>query len=227
MGKLIVLGGPSGVGKTSILKSMGEAKFRPLVTCTTRAPRPNEVDGVHYDFISLDEWHLRVSQGRMLERDEYAGNFYGIPKEKLDAIIEAPDDVVYKTVLTRVGLDFVRDYLGEQRVFGAYVYATKDVVEARLRLDPDRSPEQIAARLANADRMREFVLPEDDGALSREESCPASAYNVVVHNPDNGAIANVTKEILQEFAKAMFPKSKVDDVLYALIASINDIHCDI
>lgn len=82
-GSLIVLSGPSGVGKSTVIKQLRVA--RPdiwiSVSATTRAPRPGESDGVHYYFLSDEQFDTWVEQGRFLEWAPFAGYRYGTPAE--------------------------------------------------------------------------------------------------------------------------------------------------
>lgn len=86
--KLILVTGPSGVGKTTIayalLKEMPELER--LVTFTTREQRPNEKDGVDYHFISREAFEEKIKNGQMFEHDEHYGYFYGNSKEDLEKI---------------------------------------------------------------------------------------------------------------------------------------------
>lgn len=87
-GPLIVLSGPSGVGKTTVVDKLLEITQLPVrraVTATTRPPRPGEVDGVHYHFWSADEFREAIDQGRVLEWAEVHGkDFYGTPRAEID-----------------------------------------------------------------------------------------------------------------------------------------------
>ena len=78
-GLLLVLSGPSGVGKGTVLKSVFDTddNLSYSVSLTTRSPRENEIDGVHYRFVSKDEFLSNIENGSMLEYTEYCGNFYG------------------------------------------------------------------------------------------------------------------------------------------------------
>lgn len=80
---LFVISGPSGVGKGTIAKLLTERNKNVAlsVSCTTRKPRENEIDGVHYFFISRDEFKEKIEKGGFLEYSEHFGNFYGTPKE--------------------------------------------------------------------------------------------------------------------------------------------------
>ena len=84
-GILLVLSGPSGSGKGPIL---GEyRKDHPVyfsVSNTTRSPRPGEIDGVHYHFITHEEFEKKIAAGGMLEYASYCGNYYGTPRDKVE-----------------------------------------------------------------------------------------------------------------------------------------------
>ena len=81
---LVIISGPSGVGKDTIIAALQERGHRPeyhyVVTCTTRARRPNEVDGVSYNFVSLAEFAALRDAGELLENNEVHGNWYGTPR---------------------------------------------------------------------------------------------------------------------------------------------------
>ena len=81
-GKLIVISGASGVGKGTVLGLMMQARpeLSFSVSATTRAPRPGEVDGVHYYFITKERFEEMISQGQFLEYDAHAANYYGTPR---------------------------------------------------------------------------------------------------------------------------------------------------
>lgn len=93
-GLLIVVSGPSGVGKSTVLDALGrELDFGFSISATTRDPRPSEVDGVHYHFISRDRFLEMIDEGELIEWAEYGDNLYGTPIESIrDA--RAQSDVV-------------------------------------------------------------------------------------------------------------------------------------
>ncbi len=95
-GLLIVVSSPSGGGKGTILKALFErnANLRMSVSATTRAPREGEQDGVHYHFITREQFQKNIAGGAMLEYAEYCENYYGTPKAPIQAWLDAGHDVV-------------------------------------------------------------------------------------------------------------------------------------
>jgi guanylate kinase len=97
-GQLIVISGPSGVGKDTVIKRLLEldANLTYSVSCTTRAPRAGEVDGVNYRFVSRQEFERLIEAGAFLEHATYDGNLYGTPIAQLDEVRAAGRDIVLK-----------------------------------------------------------------------------------------------------------------------------------
>ena len=85
-GKLIVISGASGVGKGTVLGKMMEKRkdLQFSVSATTRPPRPNEVDGVHYYFITKEQFQDMIAKGEFLEYDAHAANYYGTPRRQAE-----------------------------------------------------------------------------------------------------------------------------------------------
>jgi len=95
-GLLLVLSAPSGGGKGTVLRELlaRDANLRLSVSATTRAPRPGEVHGEQYFFISKEEFEKMIAGGQMLEHAQYVGNYYGTPKAPVEAWLEEGRDVV-------------------------------------------------------------------------------------------------------------------------------------
>ncbi len=95
-GQLIVFSGPSGVGKGTVLKAfLAEREHVALsISATTRQPREGEENGVHYYFLSREEFEQRIENNLMLEYAQYNGNYYGTPKDKVDEALAKGKDIV-------------------------------------------------------------------------------------------------------------------------------------
>ena len=91
----MVVSGPSGAGKSTIVGRLLErVPFHFSVSMTTRRRRPGEVDGVHYHFVSHDDFLAQARIGGLLEWAEYGGNFYGTPREPVERWRDAGQDVL-------------------------------------------------------------------------------------------------------------------------------------
>ena len=95
-GQLIVVSGPSGVGKGTMLREYvkGRESVRYSVSATTRAPRPGEENGKDYYFLTKEEFLNRVEQGNILEYAQYNGNFYGTPKDMVEQALAQGQDII-------------------------------------------------------------------------------------------------------------------------------------
>ena len=94
-GLLIVVSGPSGCGKGTLLAEILKSdKFFYSVSATTRNPRPGEIDGINYRFLSKDRFEELISQDGMLEYAEYCGNYYGTPRKPVEDMISEGKHVI-------------------------------------------------------------------------------------------------------------------------------------
>lgn len=95
-GNLFIVSAPSGAGKSSLVKALLEQDvgIRLSISCTTRAPRPGEVDGVHYHFISREVFQERLGRGEFLESAEVYGNFYGTSQRWIEEEMAAGRDIL-------------------------------------------------------------------------------------------------------------------------------------
>jgi guanylate kinase len=152
-GNVIVLSGPSGVGKDAVLAPLFAAgtcppRLRRCITATTRAPRPGEIEGVDYFFLSHDDFQQRVAAGFFLEHASYAGRCYGTPRWWVDAERDGGNDVLLK-IDVQGALQVRRSAPDAVLVF----IAPPSVAELERRLrgrDPGADPADLRRRLAIA-----------------------------------------------------------------------------
>ncbi|HKH10205.1 MAG TPA: guanylate kinase [Rubrobacter sp.] len=100
-GRLIVVSGPSGAGKSTLIREALESvpELAYSVSATTRAPRPGEVNGEHYVFLTREEFERWIEEGRFLEWAEYSGNLYGTPEGKVEEMLDAGRSVILEIEL--------------------------------------------------------------------------------------------------------------------------------
>lgn len=147
-GKLVVISGASGVGKGTVLGIMmrKHPELRFSVSATTRDPRPNEVDGVHYYFVTKERFEEMIAAGEFLEYDAHAANYYGTPRA------QAEEKMANGSVLLDIepnGAKQVKQSAPEA-VLVFIMPPSLEELERRLRGRGDTSEEQIAMRMERA-----------------------------------------------------------------------------
>lgn len=173
-GLLIVLSGPSGVGKDAVLAEFLKlgTGVRKCVTCTTRPKREGEVDGVDYTFLSPEEFQRRWAADGFLETAKYCGYQYGTPKDYVESELAAGHDVILK-IEVQGGREVKREMPDALMVF--LVPPSMEELERRLRNRLTESDEQIAGRLARAREELEevthytYIIENDTIAQAAEE----------------------------------------------------------
>ena len=95
-GRLIVISGPSGVGKGTVVKALMQRHdhLKLSVSATTRPIRPGEIDGVNYYFIDRETFEIMIAENRFLEHAKYVSNYYGTPEEPVNRMLDEGYDVV-------------------------------------------------------------------------------------------------------------------------------------
>ena len=169
-GLLLVISGPAGSGKGTVIKYLME-KERDIaysVSATTRSPRPGEVDGVNYHFISVDDFKMRIEQGGILEYTEYCGNFYGTPKKEAEEVLDAGKNLILEIEVE--GAANVKR-LCPDAVLIMLLPPSHAEQERRLRGRGTEPEDKILARLAQA----------------REEIKQLGIYDYIVYNQDGAA----------------------------------------
>ncbi|MCC7669845.1 MULTISPECIES: guanylate kinase [Leuconostoc] len=131
-GLLIVLSGPSGVGKGTVRKAIFEEEgidFQYSISATTRSPRKGEVDGEDYFFVTREQFEERINNGDMLEYAQYVNNYYGTPKSFIDQTLASGRDVFLEIDVQ--GALQVKSKMPE----GIYIFLTPpDLTNLRSRL---------------------------------------------------------------------------------------------
>src|SRR5690242_16852143 len=96
-GLMLVLSSPSGAGKTTISRALlaGDPQLSMSVSVTTRAPRPGEVEGKDYYFVSITEYERMVHGGELLEHAKVFDNFYGTPRSHVQKVLSAGNDILF------------------------------------------------------------------------------------------------------------------------------------
>ena len=147
-GKLVVISGASGVGKGTVLGIMmnkrHDLKFS--VSATTRAPRPSEVDGMHYYFVTKERFEEMIAAGEMLEYSAHAANYYGTPRH------QAEEKLREGHVLLDIepnGAKQIKE-AAPNAVLVFIMPPSVEELEKRLRGRGDTSEEQIAMRMERA-----------------------------------------------------------------------------
>ena len=159
--QVIIISGPSGVGKDTIIEAMKrrepEHPRRYVITVTTRERRDTETDGVHYHFYSVDDYQRLVANEGLLEASLVHDHWYGTPRDQVQAAIRSGRDAVLKIDVQ--GADKVRARIPDALLIFV-VPPSIEELERRLRERRTESPEQLELRLRNAKiemaRMGEF-----------------------------------------------------------------------
>jgi guanylate kinase len=157
-GKLIVITGPSGVGKGTIVRSLLQRhpELFLSISTTTRNPRPGEVEGVDYYFTSTDEFQKAIAEEEFLEWTQYAGNYYGTPKTRVKELLNRGKLVLLEIEL--LGARAIAKIIPEtQRIF--ILPPSLEELEVRIRKRGKDSEAAIEKRLARA---KEEVAAKDE-----------------------------------------------------------------
>ena len=202
-GLLIVLSGPSGVGKGTVraaIFSKGEQKFVYSISATTRLPRTGETDGVDYFFKTREEFEQMIQNKQLLEYAEYVGNYYGTPLEYVENTLEQGKDVFLEIDVQ--GAIQVRELMPD----GVFIFLTPpdlNELESRIVNRGTDSDEVIAKRMKTAREELELMKYYDysvvndtvDNAVQKIEAIIQTEHLRIVRNLDT---IEELEEILEE-----------------------------
>lgn len=181
-GTLFVITGPSGAGKGTVLgKVLSQIdKVFYSVSATTRAPRPGEIDKVHYFFVSKSDFDKMIERNLLLEYASYAGNFYGTPTQPVDLHLENGEDVILEIELQGAM------QIKERRPDAAFIFIAPpslEELEERLRGRGTEDEEHVKMRLEKA----------------RLECAAVDKFDHIVINDDLEVAVNEMKNIILSY----------------------------
>lgn len=182
-GKLIIFSAPSGSGKSTLVQHLmteyPELRLKFSISCTSRAPRGTERNGVEYFFLSPDEFRQKISAGEFLEYEEvYQDKFYGTLKSQVETQAERGENVVFD-VDVKGGCN-IKKYYGD-RALSVFIQPPS-VEELRKRLvgRATDAPEVIEQRLAKAEYELTFADKFDKVIINDDlDVAKAEAYQIV------------------------------------------------
>ncbi len=160
-GLLVVISGPSGSGKDSIVADMllKMPSLKQSVSATTRAPREGEKDGVDYYFLTKEEFESRIENGEMLEHTSYVGNYYGTPKKEVERRL-ANGEIILLVIEVDGGMQ-IKEMMRDDSLL-LFIHApSMEELKHRLVSRGTDSAESIEARLERALQEMQFSREYD------------------------------------------------------------------
>lgn len=167
-GLLIILSGPSGVGKGTVRQYIEKTKkvdFCYSISMTTRAPRGKEVDGVDYYFVSQEEFQQNIDNNNFLEWAQFVGNRYGTPKDKVDVLREQGKNVFLEIEINGA-TQIIQNHYDDRTITFFLMPPSLKKLEERIRNRKTETEEVIQERLEKG----------------RKEISENSAYDYIIKN---------------------------------------------
>ena len=196
-GVLIVVSGPSGSGKGTLLNGLlkDNDNIRYSVSATTRKPREGEVEGKNYFYLSLEEFQQQIKNDGMLEFTSYCGNYYGTPRSYVTECLNNGKDIILE--IDVVGALNLMER-GEQAIYIFIMPPSMSELKKRLTGRKTESQEAIQKRLATA----------------KEEIMTADRYDYIVANDIiDDAIEKLKAIILCQKCRSVNTKKLIEEVL--------------
>lgn len=178
---LVVISGPSGVGKDTVMRAALERdpRLTRSITMTTRAPREGEQDGVHYDFVTPEAFERHVEAGDLLEHATVHGQRYGSPRSRVREALGTDHDVLLQVDVQ--GSLALRDVL----TGASFVFIAPDGssdLERRLR---ERGTDEVTIATRNADRASELAAASSfEHVIVNHEGAPDGAVHALLEQLD-------------------------------------------
>ncbi len=198
-GRLVVVSGPSGVGKGTVLKDVLENDdYVYSVSATTRQARNGEIDGVNYFFVSRDKFESMIENGELVEYAEYNGNYYGTPKFFVEKMLSEGKNVILEIEVK--GALQIKKKLPDA-VFVFIVPENKKILEERLRGRATESEQVIQNRLTIAENEIRSCLMYDYIIVNRDGKSTECAKDLMCVVKADGMIPENVYETVSEFFK--------------------------
>lgn len=178
-GSLIVLSGFAGVGKGTVLKSLFETQegYAYSVSATTRQPRPGEVDGVHYFFVSKERFEEMIRDDELLEHASYVGNYYGTPRAYVEQKLDEGFDVILEIEVQ--GALKIKEKVPEA-VLIYMLPPSADILYERLKGRGTETDEVIGRRMKKAAQEAESVEQYDYMVVNDDaDECAARLHALI------------------------------------------------
>ena len=200
-GVLFVVSAPAGCGKDTILneffKRTDTAGY--AVSATTRAPREGEINGVHYHFLTVDDFKEKINSGEVLEYTEYCGNFYGTLRKSVGDLLEQGKDAVLK-IEVEGAMNIRKKFPEACLVF--ILPPSLEVLEQRLRGRGTETEEKIIERTKQAKTELKF----------------AENYDYLIVNDD---LNEAVEDLLSVFRAEKLKKSRCESLLKSIVGEKN------
>ncbi len=204
-GILVVFSGPSGAGKGTILKRYFEDNPPAVlsVSATTRPPRPGEVDGVHYHFVTRAEFERMIAENGVLEYNVYNGNYYGSPRGPIEEELRKGHDVILEIETNGAG-HIRRMFPSALSIF--VLPPTFEELKKRLIGRGTESPEEIQARLEKGRKEIEMALDYDYIVVNDQVEQAAQVLDGILRaerceSPERAQVKEEHKRLFAQWAE--------------------------
>lgn len=196
-GVLFVVSAPAGCGKDTILNELFKRTDTAgyAVSATTRAMREGEINGVHYHFLSVEDFKGKIESGEVLEYTEYCGNFYGTLRNSVEALLNQGKDAVLK-IEVEGAMNIRKKFPDACLVF--ILPPSMEVLESRLRGRGTETEEKILERTAQAKTELKF----------------AENYDYLIVNDD---LNEAVEELLAVFKAEKLRKTRREGILKSVM----------
>ncbi len=179
-GKLIVISGPAGTGKGTVINGLMERERYALsVSATTRAPRGFEQDGINYFFKTVEEFEKMIENDEFLEYAKFVDNYYGTPKKYVLDKLEEGKNVLLE-IEVQGALQVKKNYPDATLIF--LLPPSMDELESRLRGRATDSEETIVKRLARANEEMEYKDKYDYQVVNLEVEQAVQEIEDIINN---------------------------------------------